>query len=282
MKVSQPKRSRWVYISLILMLLALILFSVLPLVNSIVRENRVLNRQSLDSESALSQEQKALETKALGYQLVLEREPENQNALEGLLEVRLKQNDLQGAIEPLEKIARLNPQQTDYTILLAQVKEKVSDYEGAIAAYRTILASHPRDIQALKGITDLLLAQNRAGEAVSLVQKTLVEAVKDKSTQPDSVDPTNATSLELLLGEIYVKQDRYSDALAVYEQAIKSNLKDFRPVLAKALLLQRQGKETEAKPLFEQAISLAPVYYKDKIKELTLKVSDSETKSEQN
>jgi tetratricopeptide (TPR) repeat protein len=230
----------------------------------------------------LSQEQKALETKALGYQLVLEREPENQNALEGLLEVRLKQNDLQGAIEPLEKIARLNPQQTDYTILLAQVKEKVSDYEGAIAAYRTILASHPRDIQALKGITDLLLAQNRAGEAVSLVQKTLVEAVKDKSTQPDSVDPTNATSLELLLGEIYVKQDRFSDALAVYEQAIKSNLKDFRPVLAKALLLQRQGKETEAKPLFEQAISLAPVYYKDKIKELTLKVSDSETKSEQN
>jgi tetratricopeptide (TPR) repeat protein len=275
MKVSQPKRSRWVYISLILMLLALILFSVLPLVNSIVRENRVLNRQSLDSGSALSQEQKALETKALGYQLVLEREPENQNALEGLLEVRLKQNDLQGAIEPLEKIARLNPQQTDYTILLAQVKEKVSDYEGAIAAYRTILASHPRDIQALKGITDLLLAQNRAGEAVSLVQKTLVEAVKDKSTQPDSVDPTNATSLELLLGEIYVKQDRYSDALAVYEQAIKSNLKDFRPVLAKALLLQRQGKETEAKPLFEQAISLAPVYYKDKIKELTLKVSDN-------
>lgn len=265
MKVSQQKRSRWVYFSLILMLLALISFSVLPLVSSIAQENQVLNQKSLGSETALSQAQKALETRALGYQLVLEREPENQNALQGLLEVRLQQNNIKEAIEPLEKLARLNPQQSDYTILLAQAKQQTGDYEGAIAAYRSILASQPRDIQTLKGITDLFIAQNRGEEAVSLVQNTIIEAAKDKSALVE------ATSLQLLLGEVYIEQERYLEALAIYEQAIKSDLKDFRPLLAKALILQKQGKATEAQPIFEEAVSLAPVQFKDQIKKMSLK-----------
>jgi tetratricopeptide (TPR) repeat protein len=276
MKVSQEKRNRWVYVSIIFMLLALISFSILPLVSSIAQEGRVLK----GSSSEPSQAEKALETKALGYQLVLEREPDNQNALEGLLEVRLRQGNLKAAIAPLEKLAQLNPQQTDYTILLAQAKQQVNDYEGAIAAYRTILASQPRDIQALKGITDLLLAQNRGGEAVSLVQKTLVEAIKDKAAKTDFVAATNVTSLQLLLGEIYIEQERYSEALAVYEQAIKSNGEDFRPLLAKALILQKQGKNPEAEPIFERAVALAPVQYKDQIKKMALGASDSEKKAE--
>jgi tetratricopeptide (TPR) repeat protein len=264
MKVSQQKRSRWVYVSLILMLLALISFSVLPLVSSIAQENQASNQKSLDSQTALSQAQKALETKALGYQLVLEREPENQNALQKLLEVRLQQNDIKGAIEPLEKLAQLNPQQSDYTILLAQAKQQSGDYEGAIAAYRSILASQPRDIQALKGITDLFIAQNRGTEAVSLVQKAIAQTAKDKSAS------TQTTSLQLLLGEVYIEQERYPEALAIYEQAIKSDAQDFRPLLAKALILQKQGKATEAKPIFEEAVSLAPVQFKDQIKKMSL------------
>ncbi|OKH26110.1 cellulose synthase subunit BcsC [Hydrococcus rivularis NIES-593] len=278
MKISQPKRTRWVYIGVILMLLALISFSILPLVSSIAQEARVLNGSSSESTQA----EKALETRALGYQLVLEREPDNQNALEGLLEVRLQQGDLKKAIEPIEKLAQLNPQQTDYTILLAQAKQQVGDYEGAIAAYRTILASQPTDIQALKGMTELLLAQNRGGEAVSLVQKTLVEAIKDKAAKTDSVEAVNVTSLQLLLGEIYIEQERYSEALAVYEQAIKSNGEDFRPLLAKALILQKQGKNAEAEPIFDRAVALAPVQYKDRIKKMALGASDWEKKARAN
>jgi len=268
MKVSQQKRSRWVYVSLILMLLALISFSILPLVSSIAQENQASHQKSLNSQTAMAQAQKALETKALGYQLVLEREPDNQNALQKLLEVRLQQNDIKGAIEPLEKLAQLNPQQSDYTILLAQAKQQTGDYEGAIAAYRSILASQPRDIQALKGITDLFIAQSRGEEAVSLVQKTIAETAKDKSAS------TQTTSLQLLLGEVYIEQERYPEALTIYEQAIKSDANDFRPLLAKALILQKQGNATEAKPIFEAAVSLAPVQFKDQIKKMSLEEGD--------
>jgi hypothetical protein len=64
-----------------------------------------------------------LKTQERGYQIVLEREPENQTALDGLLKVRFEMNDKQGAIEPLEKLIILNPEREDYKDLLKQLKQ---------------------------------------------------------------------------------------------------------------------------------------------------------------
>jgi uncharacterized protein HemX len=64
-----------------------------------------------------------LQTQERGYQIVLEREPENQTALEGLLNVRLEMNDKQGAIKPLEKLIILNPEKEDYKNLLKQLEQ---------------------------------------------------------------------------------------------------------------------------------------------------------------
>jgi tetratricopeptide (TPR) repeat protein len=89
--------------------------------------------------------------------MVLEREPDNQTALRGLLDTRLQQGDLKQAIEPLEKLAQLNPQQSDYLLLLAEAKRQIEDYAGATASYRSLLASQPQDLRALTGLTNLFL-----------------------------------------------------------------------------------------------------------------------------
>ncbi|MEG4495639.1 tetratricopeptide repeat protein [Microcoleus sp. F10-C6] len=72
---------------------------------------------------AVSQES-LLAAQERGYVTVLQREPQNQTALEGLANVRLQMNNKVGAIEPLEKLVKLNPDRGDYKELLGQLKSQ--------------------------------------------------------------------------------------------------------------------------------------------------------------
>jgi cytochrome c-type biogenesis protein CcmH/NrfG len=79
--------------------------------------------QEKQTPVAVSQES-LLAAQERGYVTVLQREPQNQTALEGLANVRLQMNNKLGAIEPLEKLVKLNPGRADYKVLLGQAKGK--------------------------------------------------------------------------------------------------------------------------------------------------------------
>jgi len=79
--------------------------------------------QQKSAPVAVSQES-LLAAQERGYVGVLQREPQNQTALEGLANVRLQMNNKVGAIEPLEKLVKLNPDRLDYKALLEQAKGK--------------------------------------------------------------------------------------------------------------------------------------------------------------
>ena len=61
-----------------------------------------------------------------GYELVLQREPNNPVALEGLLTLRLQLRDARGALEPLEKLIELYPDQERYRQTLNIVKQQIA------------------------------------------------------------------------------------------------------------------------------------------------------------
>lgn len=268
--VSQP-RNRWlVQIILALAILTFVGFSLVPIIGALNKTSssapNPTNTNSTNGVAAPNPANK-FQDEARGYEQVLQREPENQTALKGLLQARLqllalKQGDIQGVIEPLEKLAKLNPQQSEYGVLLAQAKQQIGDKEGAAQAYRAILDTKPGDLKALQGMVALLLDQQRPEAAVGLLQDTLTNAAQANNIQPGSVD---VVAVQVLLGNVHATQKRYPQAITAFDQAIKKAPQDFRPVLAKAMLLKEQGKLTEAKPLFDSAVALAPAQYKDEI-----------------
>jgi tetratricopeptide (TPR) repeat protein len=242
--------------------------SVVPIIGAFNNTASTNQNPARPQGNLASTDQKTkLQDEVRGYELVLQREPENQTALKGLLQARLQllslnQGDIQGVIAPLEKLAQLNPERSEYGVLLAQAKQQIGDKEGAAKAYRTILDTKPGDLKALQGMVGLLLDQKRPEAAVGLLQDTLANANQVNTIQPGSV---NIVAVQVLLGNVYATQKRYPQAINVYDQAIKKDPKDFRPVLAKAMLLKEQGKMTQAKPLFDNAAALAPAQYRDEI-----------------
>lgn len=259
------KRNR-ILISSVLFVAAIsfLALMLLPVLGAFQGNSQVASTPSPSASPATTADEE-LEAQARGYELVLEREPDNQTALRGLLEIRIQQGNVEGAIAPLERLADLNPDQTDYQVLLAQAHQQLGDAEAAARVYRDVLSRQPGDMNALQGLVGLMIAQERPEAAVALLQDTLRIADEQNAAQPGSV---NVTSVQLLLGQVYAEELRFEEAIAIYDQAIQGDSQDFRPVLGKAIVLQAAGRDDEAAPLFTQASVLAPAQYQDQISQL--------------
>ncbi|MEB3339600.1 tetratricopeptide repeat protein [Okeania sp.] len=265
---------------IVLVVIAFLGFSLSPLLGGLLEANPNSQATPSPSQTSAADKEADLLAQARGYELVLQRESDNLTALQGLLQVRLGlvqlgKGDIKDVIPPLEKLSELNPQSTDYNVLLAQAKAYTGDREGAAKIYRSLLKNKPGDLKALQGLVNLLLEQERPEAAIGLLQDTLKAAPVKNQLEPGTID---IVSVQLILGQVYANQKRYEEAVTVYDEATKSNAEDFRPILAKAIILKEQGDTESSQELFNQAIELAPAGFKDQIKlEASSKVdSDSE------
>ena len=141
----------------------------------------------------------------------------------------------------------------------------LGDRQGAKDAYQKVLAAHPGQMNALQGLVNLLLEDRDFQGAIELLEDSLKQATQANQLQPGTAD---TISIKLLLGRVYASDQRYPEAIAVYDQAIEEDGNDFRPVLAKAIVLKTQGKTDEAQLLFSEAASLAPAQYQEQINQL--------------
>lgn len=259
-------RNRWLVGTVLTLALAAFLsLSLLPILGS--NDNRRASSTPDASPTADPAAMQAeLEAQARGYELVLEREPDNQTALQGLVDARIQLGDINGVVGPLEKLVELNPSVPDYAVLLAQTKQQMGDLEGAAQTYRQVLDQQPGNMNALQGLTVLLVQQERPQAAIGLLQDTLKTA--DQLQSDGTTTGIDTTSVKLLLAQVHVEANNPDQAIALYDETIEAAPEDFRPVLAKALVLQEQGDTDIAQTLFTQATALAPAQFKDQIEVL--------------
>lgn len=91
--------------------------------------SNIASNSNTDSASL----EKQIQLQIDGYQKVLEREPENATALEGLAQIYLQTGDSKQAIPTLEKLVEYYPEQQEYAGILELIKqqEKIEPAETA-------------------------------------------------------------------------------------------------------------------------------------------------------
>ncbi len=278
----QKQSRRWGTIAILgFSSLVFISLSIFPLISGILNQQKQTTAISTAKPTSTAASAETLQKEEEGYQLVLKRDPNNPTVLQGLLETRLKliQQGVRkpkDVIEPLEKLTKLNPGQPLYPVLLGQAQEKSGDSAAAAQTYRTVLDQQPTNTEALQRYVTLLLQKNQTAEAFDFLQKSIATAKQINQQQANSAD---LPAIELLLGDVYLAQQKSGAAIALYDRLHKESPNDFRPVVAKGIVLKNQGNNTEALTLFKSAQALAPAQIKDKIQQLIASTQGGATPS---
>jgi tetratricopeptide (TPR) repeat protein len=220
------------------------------------------NHSGIGKGAKLSGDQMALlQEKTIAAQKVLLGQPDNQEALKTIVTSKLQLADIKGSIGSLEKLAALNPDVPEYAVLAGQSYHYLGDRETAALNYRKALINNPHNIPALQGLASLLVDAQKPEAAIGLVQESMKTTIPTGKT-------ADLGGLKLLLAQIYVSQQRYAEAFPIYDELVQADAKDFRPLLAKALVFKKIGSVSEAQALLDQAIEIAPAQYKDQIQTL--------------
>lgn len=168
-----------------------------------------------------------------------------------LLELLLGLQRRQEAASLLEGLADRQPERWPLRLLLAELRRDLNDRPGAERELRQLLARHPDQVEALQLLALLQLETGRGSQAQALVTAALQRARKPQ-LQP------RALPMGLLLANVLQRQGQPGQAEAVLVSLASDFPRDPRPLLARALLQQEQGRLAEAQNNLAQARSLSP------------------------
>jgi predicted Zn-dependent protease len=154
-------------------------------------------------------------------------------------------------IAALERSLRANPRDRAARFRLAETYFKVRDYSRSLTELRTLERENPRDAEVFlrkavvhRAVGDLIRAEREAKRALEL--------------------KAASGSAELLLGEIYVEDYRYRDALGMFERRLKQDPNSIAALMGKAraleelLLIHNPIPVRDILAPAERAVELAP------------------------
>ncbi len=182
-------------------------------------------------------------------QEILKRHPENVPTRRLLARIYLRslgdlsagvgQSEVAGkAIEQYKEIYRLEPSDTESALWLTRLYRLRNEHDQAEAVLRGILKDDPENEQAVEQLTQLLLDEGKSTEAVALLEgmnsrtpsATLLDLLGDAYTQTKDLpkaeqayrkavdlDPSELSHLRGL-GQTLMAEEKFSDALAVYQK----------------------------------------------------------------
>ena len=179
------------------------------------------------------------------YRAVLDEQPDNVEAMQGLAAVCHERGRPNEALALFRRVIALNPDSRVADRQLGWLLERRGDPAGAAICYRRAARLRPFDATAQADLGRALATQGESAEAIACYRCAVTLA------------PGEAW-IHTALGNALLRQGTLADALACYERAIA-----MQPDLAEAHsnsgeALRRLGRLDEALAACERALTLAP------------------------
>ncbi|MET3131083.1 Flp pilus assembly protein TadD [Oxalobacteraceae bacterium GrIS 1.11] len=188
-----------------------------------------------------------LEQAAALYLAILEREPDNFDALHLLGVFALQSDDAQAACDLIGRALTLRPRDVPAHANLGLALQKLQRWDAALLCYQEALQIDPGHLQALNNCGATLRQMRRLDEAQACFERALRSAPAD----PDALNN---------LGQVLIEQGRYDAALACLERALGVAPDHVAALFNRANALQYQNRLGEALLAYQDVLRIAPAH----------------------
>lgn len=174
-----------------------------------------------------------------------EGDPRNVANLLALRDLAMKGQRLDTAEDACRRILAVSEDNLEATRGLAEVLLQKAQYDEAFAAYRTLLAKHPSAAAEGRRALEVAQGMGRASEALEFAEAVLKADPKDNNARR-------------LRAEGLVKRGDLAGGLAEYELWIASAPDELAPRLAQKQLLLELGLTERLAPVYDELFRLDP------------------------
>ncbi|OMO72734.1 Tetratricopeptide-like helical [Corchorus capsularis] len=178
-------------------------------------------------EPASSESDMSLEDQERTIEEHLSQNPDDTEALRSLMEVRVKAKKLQQAIEVIDRLIELEPEDTEWPMLKAQIRSFAGDFEQAKKEFEEILAKDPVRVEAFHG---LVMAYSDSGQKLIELEKRIEGAMNKCKKERKNKD---FRDFKLLIAQIRVIEGNHSEALKRKKDEAEKYFEKFRNLVPK-------------------------------------------------
>lgn len=217
-----------------------------PLVN-IQNQQKSINSETLMLEGNYYFKQSKFPEAKRIYELVLQKDPFNIQALDLLGVISLESKEYIGAIELMKRILEINPRSSFALNNIGVAYLHLKDYANAINFFNKVIEIDPDYVEALLNLGTCYQQTNNLDAAIKYFDLSIL---KNPSFYESYFNKANAL--------VQIKE--YFLSLDFFEKTLKLNPNHIDAIINKGISFQELGRFEEAKNCFETAYNLKPNY----------------------
>lgn len=185
----------------------------------------------------------------------LAAQPDDVDTLKSLMEVKIKNKKLPEAVEVLNKLIELEPEDSEWPLLRCHMYSYMGESGMAKSGFEEIIAKDPFRVEAFHGLVMAVSQGESDGKEMEEVTKRIQEATERCSKEKKNEEMRD---FKLLMAQIRVIEGNYVEALKVYQELVKEEPRDFRPYLCQGIIYTLLRKKDEAEKQFDKYKRLVP------------------------